>query len=327
MRQLISTLAIAILALGGTSASAKTDNFPSHSITMIIPFAPGGASDFSGRLIAKVLAEQIKQSVIVENKSGAAGNIGMADAAKAKPDGYTLFLGNVGAIAINPSVFAGQLQLNPEKDFIAVTQVVDVADVLVVNASVPVSNVRTFIDYAKKQNGKLNFASPGNGSQNRLEMEAFKTLTGLKMTHIPYGGGAGQAMIDLIGGQTQVMFTTLPSAMPFVKSHRVKALAVTTSQRLAQLPDVPTLIESGWPTMVSSSWQGIFVPKGTPQPIVDSLFKAFTQVMKTKSLVDQLATGGVAVTVSKSPHDFSRFVANETQRWGAVVRSSDIKKD
>lgn len=327
MKHLISAAALAVVALGSSSAHAKGESYPSRPITMIIPFAPGGASDFTGRLIAKELAVQLKQSVIVENKSGAAGNIGMDHAAKAAPDGYTVFLGNVGAISINPSVFGAQLRVNPEKDFIAVTQVVDVADVLVANSTVPVSDVSTFVSYAQKQKGKLNFASPGNGSQNRLEMEKFMGLTGLKMAHIPYGGGAGQAMVDLIGGQTQVMFTTLPSAMPFVKSERVKALAVTTSKRLPELPNVPTLAESGWPSMVSSSWQGIFVPKGTPQNVVDALFKGVTQAMKTASLRDQLTNGGVITTVSKSPQEFARFVASETQRWGSVVRDYNIKQE
>lgn len=314
------------LLLSATLAQAE-DAWPQKPIHLIVPFAPGGASDFTARIISQALTEELKQSIIVDNKGGAAGNIGMDAAAKAAPDGYTIFLGNVGATAINPSIFGAALRVKPLEDFIAVTKVADVPDVLVVNPSVPVSTVAEFVTYAVASKGKLNFGSPGSGSQNRLEMEFMMREAKFNMVHVPYKGGAGPAMTDLIGGQTQVMFTTMPSAMAFIKSGRVRALGVTSETRLPDLPSVPTLVEQGFPTMVSSSWQGLFVPRGTPTPIVKRLFAAVTKVMAQKAVKDKLAPGGVIATTSKSSEEFAAFVAAETVRWGKVVREGNITAD
>jgi tripartite-type tricarboxylate transporter receptor subunit TctC len=199
--------------------------------------------------------------------------------------------------------------------------------VLVVNPAMPVSTVAEFIAYAKASKGNLNFGSPGSGSQNRLEMEFLMKEAKLSMVHVPYKGGAGPAMTDLIGGHTQLMFTTMPSAMSFIKSGRVRALGVTSEARLPDLPAVPTLVEQGFPTMVSSSWQGIFVPRGTPTPIVNKLFAAVTKVMAQKAVKDKLAPGGVIAATSKSSEEFAAFVAAETVRWGKVVRDGNITAD
>lgn len=321
----IAAIHLALL-FTGTLACAE-EAYPQKPIRLIVPFAPGGASDFTARIISQALTEELKQSVIVENKGGAAGNIGMEAAAKSAPDGYTLFLGNVGATAINPSIFAGVLRVKPEQDFIAVTKVADVPDVLVVNLGLPVATVSEFISYATKSNGKLNFGTPGSGSQNRLEMEYLMKEAKISMMHVPYKGGAGPAMTDLIGGQTQVMFTTMPSAMAFIKSGRVRALGVTSERRLADLTAVPTLVEQGYPTMVSSSWQGIFVPRGTPAPVVNRIFAAVTKVMAQKTVKDKLIPGGVIASTSASPAEFAAFLASETARWGKVVREGNITAD
>ncbi|MES2535519.1 MAG: tripartite tricarboxylate transporter substrate binding protein [Pseudomonadota bacterium] len=326
MKKLVITAFHATLLLTGTIVGAQ-ENYPQKTVRLIVPFAPGGASDFTARIISQSLSEELKQSVIIENKGGAAGNIGMEAAAKAAPDGYTLFFGNVGATAINPSIFAGILKIKPEQDFIAVTKVADVPDVLVVNPTVPVSTLSEFISYATKRKGELNFGTPGSGSQNRLEMEYLMKEAKISMIHVPYKGGAGPAMTDLIGGQTQVMFTTMPSAIGFIKSGRVRALGVTSESRLADLPSVPTLVEQGYPTMVSSSWQGIFVPRGTPAPIVNKLFSALTKVMAQKSLKEKLAIGGVIASTSASPQEFAAFLTSETVRWGKVVREGNITAD
>lgn len=326
MRKFVVAAFQAMLLLTAASVRAE-DDYPKKLIRLVVPFGPGGASDFSARIIAQALSEELKQSIIIENKGGAAGNIGMEAAAKAPPDGYTIFFGNVGATAINPSVFAGILKIKPDDDFIAVTKVADVPDVLVVNPSVPVATVSEFINHAMKRAGELNFGSPGSGSQNRLEMEYLMQEAKIKLVHVPYKSGAGPAMTDLVGGQTQVMFTTLPSAMGFIKSGRVRALGVTTENRLADLPNVPTLVEQGFPTMVSSSWQGIFVPRGTPASVVNKLFSAFTKVMAQKAIKEKLTTGGVIAATSASPEEFSAFVKAETARWGKVVREGNITAD
>jgi tripartite-type tricarboxylate transporter receptor subunit TctC len=265
------------------------------------------------------MGELLGQQIVIENRGGAAGNIGMEAAAKADPDGYTVFLGNIGTIAINAAVFHS-LAVKPKSDFIAVTQVVDVPGVLVANPSFPPKTVKEFVAYAKANPGKLNYASPGSGSQNRLEMELVRQAAGLDMLHIPYKGGAGPAVTALIAGETQLMFTTAPSALGFIKGGRLKVLAVTSAKRIPALPEVPTMVESGFPRSVTGSWQGIFVPKGTPQPVVDKLFSVMQQVMKTQDVIDRLGTGGVEVVLSASPKAFSEFVVSESERWGKVAQ-------
>jgi tripartite-type tricarboxylate transporter receptor subunit TctC len=322
MRRIL-VLSLALL-LSQTAAGAEESWPQKRAVTMIVPFAPGGASDFVARIIGPPLSSELKQTVVVDNRGGASGNIGLDAAAHAAPDGYTIFLGNVGTTAINPSVFAGQLKVNPQVDFVAVSRVVDVADVLVVNSQVPVSNVKEFVDYAKARKGQLNFGSPGAGSQNRLETEMFMKLAGLDLLHVPYKGGAGPAVTDLIGGQTQVMFTTLPSAIQFVKAGRLKALGVTLARRVADLPDVPTMSEAGYPSMVTASWQGIFVPKGTPAAIVSRLYAAVQKVMALEDVQKRLAAGGAVVSTSKSPEEFGAYLKAETDRWGTLVKERQI---
>jgi len=307
------------LLLALVPALASAQGYPARPVRMIIPFAPGGASDFVGRIIQPKMSELLGQQLVIENRGGAAGNIGLEAAAKSDPDGYTIFLGNIGTIAINAAVFRS-LDIKPQRDFIAVTQVVDVPGVLVANPSFPPATVKDLVAYAKANPGKLNYASPGSGSQNRLEMELFRQAAGgLDMLHIPYKGGAGPAVTGLIAGETQLMFTTAPSALGYIKGGKLKVLAVTSAKRIAALPDVPTMVESGFPRSVTGSWQGIFVPRGSPQQVVDRLFAVTQQVMKTPDVIQRLASGGVDVVLSESPKAFADYVASESERWGKVA--------
>src|SRR4051812_12485563 len=299
-------LLLAIL-LGPLAALAQ---YPSKPVHMIIPFAPGGASDFVGRIMQPKMSELLGQSIIVENKPGAAGNIGAEYAAKSAPDGYTVFLGNVGSIAINPGVYP-KLSINPLKDLIAVGQVVDVPSVLIVHPSLPATSVKDVVAYAKANQGKLNFASPGSGSLDRLEMEILRNLEKLDMVHVPYKGGAGPAIAGLMGGETHVMFATAASSMGPVKGGRIKALAVTSKNRIDALPGTQTVVEAGYPDLVASSWQGIFVPVGTPKPIVDRLHAAVLKTMASPDVVARLATGGVEVVTTPTPDAFGKYVAAE----------------
>jgi tripartite-type tricarboxylate transporter receptor subunit TctC len=300
--------------------------YPSKAIRMIVPFAPGGASDFVGRILQPRMTELLGQQIVVENRPGASGNIGLDAAAKAAPDGYTLFLGNVGTIALNPAVFP-KLSVVPTKDFIHVTQVVDVPGVLVIHPDVKANSVKDLVEIAKAYPGKLNYASPGSGSQNRLEMEVFRKVAGgLDMVHVPYKGGAGPAVAGLAGGETHMMFVTASSAMTFVKNGRVKLLAVTSAKRLAAFPDTPTMAEAGYPELTSGSWQGVFVPAGTPKDVVDKLYGAIIETMKTPEVVQRLANGGVDVVTSK-PGEFTKFVQSETDRWGRAVREAGATPD
>src|SRR4051812_32938432 len=315
-------LLLAIL-LGPLAALAQ---YPSKPVHMIIPFAPGGASDFVGRIMQPKLSELLGQPLIVENKPGAAGNIGAEAAAKAAPDGYTIFLGNVGSIAINPGVYP-KLSIHPVKDFIAVTQVVDVPSILILHPSVPATSVKELVAYAKATQGKLNFASPGSGSLDRLEMELFRKLEKLDIVHVPYKGGAGPATAGLMGGETQLMFATAASAMPGVKSGRLKPLAVTSAKRMETLPEVPTVEESGYPDLKAGSWQGIFVPTGTPREVIDRLFAVSTQVMKDTDVINRLKNGGAEAVTSASPAEFQKYVAAETERWAKIAREAGATPD
>jgi tripartite-type tricarboxylate transporter receptor subunit TctC len=317
---------LAWVALALFPALALGQAYPSRPVRVIIPFAPGGASDFVGRILQPKLGELLGQQVVVENRAGAAGNIGVEAAAKSTADGYTAFLGNIGTIAINPSVFP-DLPVNPAKDFIAVTQVVDVPSVLVVNPSFQVDSVKELVAYAKSNPGKLNYGSPGSGSQNRLEMELLRKTEKLDMVHVPYKGGAGPAVTALVAGETQLMFTTASSAIGQIHGGRLRILAVTSAKRMEQLPSAPTMAESGYADFLSSSWQGVFVPTGTPREAVDRLFAVLQQTLKTPEIVERLAQGGAYVATSASPRAFADFVAAETRRWGRVAKESGATVD
>ncbi len=315
----------ALLALLFAPAMALAQ-YPAKPVRMIIPFAPGGASDFVGRIMQPKLGELLGQPIVVENRAGASGNIGLEAAARSAADGYTLFLGNVGTISVNPAIFP-KLGINPLTEFVAVTQVVDVPSVLVANPAFPPKTVKEFVDYARASPGKLNYASPGSGSLNRLEMELLRLKEKLDMVHVPYKGGAGPAVAGLMGGETHIMFTTAASAIGQVRGAKLRLLAVTSAQRMAQAPDAPTMVEAGYPGFITGSWQGIFVPAGTPREIVDRLFAVTQQVMKDPDVAARLKTGGAEVVLSESPAAFARFVAAETQRWAEVAKESGATAD
>ena len=314
-----------VLALASTLAFAQAP-YPNKPIRMIVPFAPGGASDFVARIVVQKLGDTLGQQIIVDNRAGASGNIGMEAAAKSPPDGYTIFLGNIGTIAINPGVFR-TMPIDTQKDFIAITLVAEVPSILVANPGVAANNVAELVALARSKPGELNFASPGPASLNRLEMERFMRFANLKIVHIPYKGGAGPAVTGLLGGETQLMFVTLSSAMAFVQAGRLKAFGISTANRSEALPQVPTMAESGYPEMISSSWQGVFVPAGTPRPIVDKLHAALIATFESPDIKQRLAVGGATVVTSKTPEDFAAFVGTEIVRWGKAARESGATVD
>ena len=320
MKRLIGAVLLApLLALG--------QGYPNKPVKMIIPFAPGGASDFVGRIIQPNLSELLGQQVVIENRPGASGNIGVEAAARAAPDGYTIVLGNVGSIAINPGVFP-KLAADPLKDLVAVTQVVDVPGVLVAHPAFPPNSVKEFVAYAKANPGKVNYASPGSGSQNRLEMEKLRNAAGgLDMVHVPYKGGAGPAVSALVAGETHLMFVTASSAMPMIKSGRLKVLAVAAPKRLQPLPDAPTMSEAGFPAFETGSWQGILVPAGTSKEVVERLYAVSVKTMQAREVRERLAHGGVEVVTSASPAAFAEFVADETARWGKAAKEAGATVD
>ena len=310
---------LVVLALLFSPAVLAQGAWPVKPVRLIVPFAPGGASDFVARLLSPRLGEALGQQVVIENKAGASGNIGMEFAARAAPDGYTVYLGNIGTIAINPAVFHS-LAVDPQKDLIAVTLVAETPSILVAHPNVGVSTATDLVKLAKARPGELNFGSPGSSTLNRLEMERFMRANGIRLVHVPYKGGAGPAVTGLLGGDTQAMFVTLSSAMAFVQAGRLKALGITTEKRLDAMPQVPTMVEQGFAEMVSSSWQGVFLPAGTPRAIVDKLHAALVEVLASPDLQQKFVVGGAYVVTSRTPEEFAAYVAAEGQLWGKVAK-------
>ena len=317
-------LACALLPVAA-SAAQTADAYPTRPLRMIVPFAPGGASDFVGRIIQPALADQLKQQVVVDNRAGAAGNIGVQVAAQATADGYTFLLGNVGTMAINANVFT-KFPVKPLNELVGVTQVVDVPGCFVVHPTLPAKNVKEMIAHLKANPGKLNYGSPAPSSANRLEMEMFLHATGTKAVQINYKGGAGPAMVGLLGNEVQMMFVTYSSAVNFAKQGRVRMLGVISPKRIPQTPDVPTMREQGH-DMVVGSWQGIFVPKGTPSNVIGTLFKASHAAMKNGEVVKRLSDGGVAIITSGSPAEFRKFWESENQRFAKVIKDANIETE
>ena len=325
MSPLMRSVAALTFALASTAVLAQ-GGYPNKPVHMVVPFAPGGASDFVARIVTPKLGELLGQQIVIDNRAGASGNIGLETAAKAAPDGYTIFLGNIGTIAVNPGVFKS-MPVDTQRDLIPITLVAEVPSILVVNPEVSAGNVKDLVALARSKPGALNFASPGPASIDRLAMERFMKLADLKMVHIPYKGGAGPAVTGLLGGETQLMFVTLSSAMAFVQAGRLRALGISTATRSDSLPQVPTLAESGYPEMVISSWQGVFVPAGTPRAIVDKLYAAVLATIESPDIKQRLAVGGAMVVTSKSPEEFASFVGTEVVRWGKVARESGATID
>ena len=305
-------------------AAEDPAHYPTKPIRVIVPFAPGGATDITMRMIQPALSERLGQQLIIDNRGGAAGNIGMEVAARAIPDGYTLFLGNVGTVAINPN-FYRDLSVVPERDFIPVSLASETAGVVVANPKFPPNSLTEMVAYVKARPGKINYASSGISSQNTLEMEQFRKAAGLDMLQVPYKGGAGPALNDLVAGHVDVMFVTLSAASGHVKSGKLKALAVTTRRRLEQLPEVATMAEQGFPENVSSSWQGLFAIAGTPRPIVVKLHAVVIDAMKDAKTRKLMSDAGMIPNSSETPEAFKAFVASETAKWKAVVHNTGAK--
>jgi len=320
----INAFAAGLLSLFSlTVIAADTAPYPNRPVRMIVPFAPGGASDTVGRIIQPTMSELLGEQVVVDNRGGAAGNIGVEVAVRATPDGYNFLLGNVGTMAINPNYYI-KFPYRPLRDLIPITQVVDVPGCIVVHPSLPAKNVKELIAHMKANPGKLNYGAPAPSSANALEMTMFLNATGTNAVQIAYKGGAGPAMIGLLGNEVQMMFVTFSSAVNFAKQGRVKMLGVISPQRNPALPDIPTMREQGL-DMVVGSWQGLFVPKGTPQPVVNKLYKVGIDMMKDPLVIKRLGDSGITIVISKSPPDFVAFLKSETERFGKVIKDSKIE--
>jgi tripartite-type tricarboxylate transporter receptor subunit TctC len=317
-------LAVLFCALAALPVAAQ-DAYPGRAVKILVPYAPGGATDIIARIVAAKLTDSLGQTFLVENKPGANGNLALEAAAKSAPDGYTLFVGNVSTNAINENVYASQLAIRPSRDLTGVTKLVEIPHIVVANASFPPSSIAELIVAAKKEPGKINFASVGVGSYPHLDMERFLRAAGIQMTHVPYKGGAGQVIPAMIGGEVQVGFFNLASLLPHIKSGRLKALAVVPAERLAELPDVPTLAEQGYPGIGTNAWQGMFAPAATPKPVVQKLYQSVATALGSPQMKADLAKKMLTVTLSDSPEDFQKLVVKETAAWGDFLRQAKLK--
>jgi len=327
-RLVVSTVVAAALAFSVLPAAAQsTDQYPSRTVKIIVPYAPGGATDIVARHLANKLSEMLGQGFIVENRPGASGNIALDAAAKAAPDGYTLFVGNVSTNTINENLFGKVMQTRPSRDLIGVTKLVEIPHVVAVSTAFPANTIAEAIELARKNPGKFNYASASLGSYPHLDMLKLLKATGTDMTHVPYKGGAGQMVPSLITNETQIAFINLSSTIEQIKAGKMKAIATTAPSRLPELPNVATMAEQGFPGIGTNAWQGLFAPAATPKPIVDKLFNASTAVLSKPEMKEMLARQMLTVTLSKSPQDFTELVQKETRQWGDFIRDNKIKID
>ena len=307
--------------------TAQAQDYPNRPVRILVPYGPGGATDIIARIVAARLTESLGQTFLVENRPGASGNIALEAAARAAPDGYTLLVGNVSTNAINENTFAEQLKIKPSRDLVGIAKLVEIPHIVVASASFAPNNIAELVAAAKKDPGKINFASVGLGSYPHLDAERLMKAAGIQMTHVPYKGGAGQAIPALIGGEVQIAFFNMASLLPHIRSGKLKALAAIPTERMAELPNVPTLAEQGYPGIGTNAWQGMFAPAATPKPVVDKLHSSVMAVLTRPEQKESLAKQMMSVEVSKSPQAFTELVRRETQAWGEFLKEARIKID
>ena len=305
------------------SVTATAQQFPAKSVKIIVPFPAGGTVDFFARVISAKLSDALGQSVLVENRAGAGGNIAAEAVAKATPDGYTLLMGSE-IIAINTSLYA-KIGYDPVKDLAPITLVGTVPNILIVLPSLPVNSVSELIALAKKTPGKISFASTGQGTSTHLSAELFKLMANVDMLHVPYKGGP-PAIADLISGQVNMMFINMPTGIPHVRSGKAKIIAVSSLKRVSQLPDVPTVDQAGVKGFETAAWSGLYAPAGTPVDIINRLNAEVVKILKLPSVREQLVAQG-AEPVGDSPEEFSRFTQAEIGKWAKIIKISGAKVD
>jgi len=314
----------AALALVLFAGAAVAQSWPARPVRLISPFAPGGGADITSRAVAQKLATSFGQQVIVDNRGGAGGMLGVDLAAKSPPDGYTLVMGTIGPIAINPSLLS-KMPYDPIRDLAPISQAAVAVNVLVVHPSLPVKSVKEFIALAKSRPNDLNYGSSGSGAADHLAGELFNAMVGVKMAHIAYKGGA-PAMLDLVGGNVQLVFSTLSTATAAIESNRARALAVAGSQRFAGMPDLPTMSEAGLKGFEVNNWYGLFAPAGTSKDIIARVSADAGKALAMADVKKRLMDAGI-IAVSSSPEAFATYIRAETDKWGKVIRTASIKAD
>ena len=320
MSALMRSLALAAAALAATP-TAQAQAYPAKPVRLIVPYPAGGATDFFARTVFTKMSESLGQQVVVENRPGAGTAIGASEVARSAPDGYTLLLGDAGTYAFNPTLYK-KLSYDPVKDFAPVSLTGRFALILAVNPAMQTGSVKEFVDTARRSPGKIDYGAPGPGSPIHLAMEFFKQRADIIMTPIPYKGGA-DAMTDLIGGRISAMFPDIASALPQIRGGKLRALAVASDKRVAALPELPTLGESGYPGFEAWAWQGFVAPAGTPRAVVMKLNAEFARVMADPAIGQRLAESGFEPRTS-TPEEFGAYLKSEIAKWAQVIRESRI---
>jgi len=323
-REFLKSLLALSCGLAVLAPVAQAQSYPTKPIRLIVPFPPGGGNDVIARVIAQKLGERLGQQVIVDNRAGANGIVGLQALMQSPPDGYTLAVGAAGPLAVNPSLY-DKLPYDPLKDFSPITNMVNYPLLLVVHPSVPVKNTQDLINLAKAKPKQLYFASPGSGNSGHLAGELLNSMANVQTVHVPYKG-QGPALSDLISGQVQMLYSSIPSVLPQVKSGQLNALAVGSAKRVPSLPDIPTISESGVPGYEAYSWVGMVAPAKTPKDIVNRLNREIVDILKQKDVSEKLNQQG-ALPVGDSPEQFGAYIKTEIEKWGAVVRAANIKAD
>ena len=315
---------LAALCCGLALSVVHAQSYPSKPIRLIVPFPPGGGNDVIARVIAQKLTERLGQQVVVDNRAGANGIVGLQALMQSPPDGYTLAVGAAGPLAVNPSLY-DKLPYDPLKDFSPITNMVNYPLLLVVHPSVPAKTTQDLVNLAKAKPKQLYFASPGSGNSGHLAGELLNSMANVQTVHVPYKG-QGPALSDLISGQVQMLYSSIPSVLPQVKSGQLNALAVGSAKRVPSLPDIPTISESGVPGYEAYSWVGMVAPAKTPKDIVNRLNREIVDILKQKDVSEKLNQQG-ALPVGDSPEQFAAYIKAEIDKWGAVVRAANIKAD
>jgi len=320
---MIRRIALLAAALVVTGAFAQ-GNYPSKPIKLIVPFPPAGGTDTLSRAIAQSITSDTKWTIVVENRPGAGGNIGLDSAAKSPNDGYTIAMGQTANLAVNPALYSS-MPFDPVKDFAPIALLSSQPLIVVVSAASPYKTLKDLVDAAKKNPGKVNMASAGNGTIGHIGGELFQRRAGIKMTHVPYKG-AGPAVADIIGGSVDTIFGNTQSVGGLVAGGRLRPLAVTSPKRIAAFPDVPTVAESGYPGFEAATWSGLVAPAGTPKPIIDKLNAAANKALATTEMKTRLAEEG-STPLGGTPQQFADYIKSENAKWGAAVRDAGIKLD
>jgi tripartite-type tricarboxylate transporter receptor subunit TctC len=314
---------VAAAAPGAQTGARAANAFPTKPVRFVVPFAPGGSTDTLARAIGIKLPEYLGQQVVIDNRTGANGDIGMLLVAKAPADGYTIVLGYIANIGIGPSLY--KMPYDPVKDFAPVTQVAAASNIMTAHPSVPAKNMKEFIAYAKANPGTINFATSGVASIGHLTGEYMNQIAGMKMVHVPYKG-SGQAISDLVGGHVKVMISGMASTLPHVKTGKLRALAVTGPQRSEAAPDVPTLAESGFPGFEARSWFGVLAPATTPRPVITRLHADIVKTLQHPDVKQRLTAIGFDI-VGSSPDEFAAYIRTEIKKWAKVVKASGAKAE